>query len=99
MQKCIKCNHKLRYKNKLWSLLFSDSPIACEWCGSEYHVRFSARIINGSLIVVPVILLNHLPGVLEIAKRFNIDVFVCYLIWIVLVIALMPLWTKFYFKD
>jgi len=93
MQKCMKCNNKLGYKNKMGSFLWGYSPIICEGCGSKYYVRWSTRIIYACLISLPVILLNHFVSLDHDNKLWG------YLIWILLVVLVMPFWAGYYRKD
>ncbi|SEW34472.1 TIGR04104 family putative zinc finger protein [[Clostridium] fimetarium] len=97
MQKCKKCNDKLGYKNIFWTLLFGYAPIICESCGCTYYVRFSTRIIYACLIALPPLLMNHLFNALNFANRS--DALVCYLIWVVFVILVMPFGARYYTKD
>jgi len=99
MQKCKVCNHKLRYKDKLWSIFWFYSPIICEGCGSKYYVRFYTRIICASLITLPGILENRFITAIDHVKINIPAIFVGYLIWEAIVILVMPFGARFYLKD
>ena len=99
MQKCKVCNHKLRYKDKLWSIFWFYSPIICEGCGSKYYVRFYTRIICACLIALPVFLENRFFSAIDCANGNMSAIIGGYLIWGAMVLLLMPFGARYYLKD
>ena len=99
MQKCMKCNNKLGYKNKMGSFLWGYSPIICEGCGSKYYVRFYTRIICACLIALPVFLENRFFSAIDCANGNMSAIIGGYLIWGAMVLLLMPFGARYYLKD
>ena len=82
MQKCRNCTNEFKYKEIFKSIMFGYKPIVCNNCGLQYEVKSRFRIINVLIIIVPLLiyLLFH---------------FFYGLIISVLIVLLMPFWTKY----
>lgn len=88
MIKCTKCLIEFNWKEIFKSIILGYKPLVCKNCGLQYNVKFIFRIINSSLIAIPIMIIP----LFHLQSKYNIYE---YIIYVVLIGLLMPFWTKY----
>ncbi|HSH35462.1 TIGR04104 family putative zinc finger protein [Schnuerera sp.] len=100
MQRCKSCGNKFKWKDIIKSIWVKGySHIVCSKCDSEHRVKFITRLIIALFIVGPTILINnfryHGKYIFSVLNLSSKETILIYLIWIVLIIIITPIFARY----
>jgi len=93
MAQCNSCLHTINYKKVLKSIWGGYKPIRCDECKNMLYATKSTRLIFAALIPFPLLIQTQLT------KIFGQYSFFTFFLWIVVIVSILPLISRYSVKK